>query len=106
MVNKAKTLANQVPSLLAKSCSGVIIRKNYWKNMALSAILQGLNVVTLHKDKMRQLQVIENKVYRTILRAPSYTLTCVLREVGVSAMETRVMKWKMTYLNYIIKKEN
>ena len=85
----------------------MIIGKNYWKIVALSSILHGINVIHFNKTDIEKLQRIENKVYRMILGAPAFTPVCVLRgEVGASMMETRIKKGKMIYLSYILSKEN
>lgn len=104
---KANNLANQIPSILAKSCHKMIIGKHFWKNVALSSILHGVNVIHFSKTDIEKLQRIENKVYRMILGAPAFTPVCVLRgEVGSSTMEARIMKGKLLYLSYILSKEN
>ena len=77
------------------------------KNVALSSILHGINVIHFNKTDIEKLQRIENKVYRMIFGAPAYTLVCVLwGEVGTSTMEARIKKGKMPYLSYILSKEN
>ena len=41
-----------------------------WKSIALPAVLYGANVMALTETESKQLQVIENGVYRQILGAP------------------------------------
>ena len=53
------------------------------------------------------MQIIENNVYRRILRAPSYTPVTVLRgEVGASLMKTRHLQSKINYLKSILTGRN
>ena len=54
-----------------------------------------------------KLQVIENGVYRKILRAASYTPIGALRgEIGSSSMKSRIIKDKIMYYKSIIEREN
>ena len=107
MSTKANNLTNQTTSVVAKCCNRLLIGKTFWKSVALPSILYGTDVVHFNKTNINTLQTIENKVYRLILRAPRYTPLCVLRgEIGATAMETRLMKTKMTFLRYLLNKED
>lgn len=58
ITRKAQTLANQVSSIISKSCNKIIIGKTFWKSVAL----YGLDVVYLNKAETRNFQKIENRV--------------------------------------------
>ena len=79
MMKKAQKMANMTYGMISKSCNKVMIGKTFWKNIALSGILYGVNVITLTEREISQLQVIENGVYRRILAAPRYTPNITLR---------------------------
>ena len=75
----------------------------------LPSILFGTNVIYLTNTEIEKLQRIENSVYRKILGATKNTARVALRrEVGASAMKTRIVVGKLQYLNSVIngKKRN
>ena len=95
---KAKKLENATYSMIESSCNRVIVGKAYWKNICVPAILYGLNSAKVTEKDMEKLQVIENNVYRKILRAPSYAPTGTLcGEIGSATMKARIMKGKILY---------
>ena len=95
---KAKKLENATYSMIESSCNRVIVGKAYWKNICVPAILYGLNTAKVTEKDIQKLQVIENNVYRKILRAPSYAPTGTLRsEIGSATMKARIMKGKILY---------
>ena len=79
MMKKAQKMANMTYGAISKSWNKVMIGKTFWKNIALSWILYGVNVITLTEKEISQLQVIENGVYRRILGAPRYAPNFTLR---------------------------
>ena len=106
MILKAHRLANQVPSIIARSCNKIIIGKAFWKSVALPAVLYGNQVIHYNEKEIQQLQVIENRVYRYILGAPIHTPTCTLRgEIGASEMRSRLIKNKINFVKYMKHKE-
>ena len=92
MVDKAKRLGGVTYRVLKRSCSRMMIGKVYWKTVALPSILLGSDVIDFIDKDVEKLQVIENNVYKKILRALSFTPIAVLtREIGSSMMKTRIM---------------
>ena len=73
MMDKAKRLEGVTYGVLERSCSRMMIGKVYWKTVALPSILHGSDVIDFIEKDVEKLQVIENNVYRKILRAPSFT---------------------------------
>ena len=71
MITKAQRLANLTYSIIARSCHKIIIRKSFWKNGCLPSVLYETNILNL-TGKKKEVQVIENSVYRQILGAPNY----------------------------------
>ena len=70
IMKKAHKMSNMTYGIISKSCNKVLIGKTYWKGIALPAVLYGANVMALTETESKQLQVIENGVYRQILGAP------------------------------------
>lgn len=104
---KAKRLERMTFGIIEKSCNRLLIGKVYWKNICLPAILYGLDIMKLNTKDIDKLQVIENNVYRKILRAASYTPTGTLRgEIGSSLMKTRLYKGKLLYYRGIFNRNN
>ena len=107
MIKKAHKLSNMTYSIISKSCNKIMIGKTYWKSIALPAILYGVNVMTLTETEIKQLQTIENGVYRKILGAPKYAPNCTLRgEIGSSLMKTRIMKGHLQYIRTTLQGRN
>ena len=75
--------------------------------MVLSSVLHGLEVMSFNKDFIKQLQTIENGVFRKIFTARDHTPNTVLRgEIGSSLMETRFIQTKLLFVNNILEGEN
>lgn len=107
MIVKAQKMANMTYSVIAKSCNKLLIGKTFWKSLVLPSVLYGTNVITLTENECKQLQVIENGVYRKILGAPAYAPNCTLRgDVGASLMITRVILGRLQYIRSIMQGRN
>ena len=107
MLCKAHNLANMTYSMINKCCNNILIGKTYWKVMVLSSVLQGLGVMSFNMEFIKQLQYIENGVFRKILGARDHTPNTVLRgEIGSSLMETRFMQTKLLFVKSILEGEN
>ena len=52
IITKANRLANQISSIIAKSCNKMIIGKTFWKNVALPSILHGTNTIHFNKREI------------------------------------------------------
>ena len=103
MFKKAFKFINQTASIAARSCNRLMVGKVFWKGVALPSLLHSMEAIYLTKAEINKLQIIENKVYRIILRAPRYTPNSALRsEVGASCHYTRDMKNKLAYIKYIM----
>ena len=97
-IKKAKKLENATFSMIESSCNRGLVGKVYWKNVCVPAILYGFNTAKITEKEINSLQVIENGVYRKILKAPSYAPTGTLRgEIGSAPMKTRIIKGKILY---------
>ena len=75
MFSKAKRMENMTYGIIERSCNRVMIGKTYWKDVVLPSILHGAEVIDLTKEEINKLQIIENNIYRKILRAPSFSNT-------------------------------
>ncbi len=94
-------------SVVAKSCSRMLIGKTYWKAVALPSILHGINIIDISKTDIDRLQRIENGVYRKILGAPTYAQGTALRgEIGASSVRNRIREGQWKYLRYILVEGN
>ena len=107
MLSRAHILANKTYLIINKCCNNILIGKTYWKVMVLSSVLQGLGVMSVNKDFIKQLQTIENGVFMKIFTARDHTPNTVLRgEIGSSLMETRFIQTKLLFVNNILEGEN
>ena len=107
MIEKAQKLANMTYSVIEKSSNKLMIRKTYWKNVAIPSILYGSSIVNFSDTDIEKLQRIENGVYRQILGAPRYAANCTLRgEVGASLMKRRILTGRISYNMKILSGNN
>ena len=103
-INKAQRMANVTYSVVEKSCNRLLISKTFWKGLALPTILHASEIIQYTKEDLNKLQRVENKVYRAILRVPSYTATGALRgEIGASTSKARDIKTKLLFIKNILK---
>lgn len=106
IIGKARKCANMAYSVVARSCSRLLIGKTFWKCVALPAIMYGANIIEFTKQEIRQLQRIENSVGRQILGAERYSQEAAIRgEIGISSMKARIMEGQIKYLQYILRGE-
>ena len=92
-------MANITYSVIGKSCNKLLIGKTFWKSIALPSLLYGTNIINLTDDNIRELQKIENSVYRCILGAAHYNPNVALRgEIGASLMRKRVINGRINYV--------
>ena len=104
IIERAYRFSNQTASVAARSCNRLMIGKTFWKGVALPSVLHSTEAIAFTKEEINKLQVIENRSYRIILRAPQFTPVCALRaEVGASSCYTRDIKSKLGYVKYIMK---
>ena len=82
-------MTNITYSIIEKDCNRLLIGKTYWKSIVLLSILYGVNVINLSEDDIKDLQVFENDVYRTILNAPGYAPNTLRSEIGSSLGKKR-----------------
>ena len=107
MQEKAETIAKNTYSVIEKCCNKVLIGKTFWKGVALPSILMGNQVTNLNKTQIKELQTIENGVYRKILGGvPGTVLETVRGDIGASLMESRIMENKILFLKSIQEGEN
>ena len=85
----------------------LLIGKTYWKSIILPSILYGTNIINLSEDDIKDLQIIENNVYRSILNAPPYAPNVTLRgEIGASLMKKRIIQGRLSYMKSIMSGRN
>ena len=109
IIEKARKLANMTYAVIEKSCNKLLIGKTYWKSVALSAILYGINVINLTEDDIKSLHTIENSVYRAILGAPDYAYapnSTLRSEIGASLMKTRIINTRINYMKRVSREIN
>ena len=93
-------------SVLGNSCSRLLIGKTFWKGLALPSFMHCQEVILYNNAELEKFQRIENKVNRSILQLPRYTVIEFLRgEVGASSSKARDMKSKLLYLKHIFDPE-
>ena len=99
ILEKARKLANMTYAVIEKSCNTLLIGQTYWKSVSLPSIIYGINVINLTDDDIKNLQTIENSVYRAILGAPDYALNSTMRsKIGASLMKTRIINTRISYI--------
>ena len=82
-IMQARKMANLTYSIIAHSCSKIIIEKTYWKSVVLPGVLYALSVLTWTRKEMDEMQPIENQVWRKMLGAPRFTPVVALQgEIG------------------------
>ena len=102
-LKKAKQLANTIYSVLDRSSDRLLIGKTFWKGLAMPTFLYGSETIVYGEDDLRQLQTIDNQVYRAILRTPKYTANCGMRaEIGASSAKARDIKNKLLFAKHAI----
>ena len=75
--------------------------------MVQTRVLSAAAVVVWTKNERKQLQRVENRIWRHILGAPIYTLVAALQgEIGASLVEGRDMKMKLRFANYMANPAN
>jgi len=79
MIEELRILANRTYSATEKFQQDLKIGKLWWKSLALPKALFGLGVMTMNTEQIEEMQVIENKVYRTIMRARELTAMTAVR---------------------------
>ena len=99
IIQKARKMANITYSIIEKSCNKLLIGKTFWKSIVLPSILYGINIINISEETIKELQRIENSVYRSILGAAHYAPNVTLRgEIGASLMKRRVISGRMNYI--------
>ena len=71
-------MANLTFSVISKSCDKLLIGKTYWKSVVQPRVMSAAAVVVWTKGEKKQLQRVENRVWRQILGAPIYTPVAAL----------------------------
>ena len=100
-------MANLTYCIIEKSCNKLLIGKTYWKSIILPSILYGTNIINLSEDDIKDLQIIENNVYRSILNAQPNAPNVTLRgEIGASLMKKRIIQGRLSYIKSIMSGRN
>ena len=106
-IMQTKKMANLTYSIIARSCSKIMIGKTYWKSVVLPGVLYVSSVLTWTRKEMDEMQCIENQVWRQMLGAPRFTPVVALhREIGASTMKCRDMKSKLKMVKHMKTTEN
>ena len=101
--NKARKMANMLHSVVARSHQRIKMGKTFWKGLAMPVFLYGGEVIDYTQTDLGQLQRIDNKAFRTILQAPTYTAVESLRgEIGASCTTSRDMKMKILFVKHLL----
>ena len=75
---------------------------NNFGNVVLPWVLYGWSIINYSKTYIRNMQIIENRVYMQLLWAPMYTPECTHRgKEGSSMMQSRIMENQLKYMKYI-----
>ena len=107
ILEKAKKMANLTYCIIEKSCNKLLIGKTYWKSIVLPSILYGTNIFNLSEDDIKDLQIIENNVYRSTLNAPPYAPNVTLRgKIGAPLMKKRIIQGRLSYMKSIMSGRN
>ena len=107
IIKKARKMANMTFSIIEKSSNKLMIGKTYRKSIALPTFLHGNNILNITIDEIKELQKIENSVYRTILNAPKYAPNVTLRgDIGSSTMRKRIINSRFNYMKSIQRGRN
>ncbi|CAL4069536.1 unnamed protein product, partial [Meganyctiphanes norvegica] len=76
--------------------------KLWGKSLALPKVFLDLGVMSFTTEQVQAMQVIENTVFRQILRTSCVTPNAVLRgEVGSSRMENRMVESRFLFVKSI-----
>ena len=77
-------------SVIHKSCKRPLNGKTYWKSVVQPRTLNASSFIAWCREERKKLQIVENRVWRQILRAPVYTPVAALYgEIGASTVEGR-----------------
>ena len=98
----AEKMANVAFSVVARSCSRVVVGKAFWKGVVLPSVLFGSAVISWNVEELGRLQRVENRVWRLVLGAPQCTAVAAIRgEIGASTMEARDYKGKIGWAKFM-----
>ena len=78
-IQLAERMANITFSVISKSCDKLLMGKTYWKSVVQPRVLSAAAMVLWTKKERKQLQRVENSVWRRILGAPVYTPVATLQ---------------------------
>ena len=93
--------SNILYSILGNSVNRLLIGKTFWKGVILPNLLYANDIIPMNNSDLNEIQVIENKAFRTILQVPKSTANSFLRgEVGSSTVKSRDMKNKLLFLKH------
>ena len=99
-------MSNIIYSVISRACDRLLIGKTFWKGLAMPSFLYGSEIIYYTRTEIQKLQVIDNKVYRGILRAPSSTAIESLRgDVGASSSMARDMKNKLMFVKHCLEEK-
>ena len=106
-IQLGEKMSNMAYSVIARSCSRVVIGKAYWKNVVLPSVLSGSAMILWTVEELKMLQRLDNRVWRCIFGAPSFTPVRALQgEIGASSAESRDMKVKLGFVRHIFNCNN
>ena len=94
-LNSAKKMSNILHSVVTRSHQRIKMGKTFWKGLAMPVFLYGAEVLDYNQTDIRELQRIDNKAFRTILQAPTYT---ALKGLSSGGSKGGGVTWVMTPL--------
>ena len=107
VVGRSKWRARDTCSAIERSYNRGLVGKTIWKDIELPGLLFGAGLLNFTKRQVNALQRMDNMVYRTILRAPSYVAVKTLRgEIGSSCMSSRLTKGMLLLAKSMMESEN
>ena len=100
--NKAKKMTNILHSVVARTYLRVEIGKTYWKGLVMPIFLYGAEVIDYNQSDLKQLQTIDNKTYKIIFQAPSYTAVGLRGDIGASCSISRDVMTKILFVKHLL----
>ena len=106
-IMQARKMANLTYSIIARSCSKILIGKTYWKSVVLPGVSYAASILTWTRKEIDELQRIANHVWRQMLGGPRFTPVVALQgDIGASTMKCRDMKSKLKMVKHMKTTEN
>jgi len=107
IIEKMRKYANATYSAMENSYSRIVIGKLWWKTLVLPAVLLGAGIINFTDEEINEIQIIENNIYRKMLKTNKYTPTSALRgEVGALKAKNRIIETNLLIIKSILNGKN